>query len=341
MSAEIIAFRKREKPKDKIPSAPPSRRLEALDALRGLCVIGMVLLAAFPQATGRDAMLAPMLSAGFLVCLGMAIPLSLAGRAARQSRGRLMLHIGLRTVVLVVLGVVISNAPDFNPEHLILTGPLQFAGLCYGLAATACLSLGRKSDADFSLSTWPAVVVGAGALGIYVGYMLAAPVPVLPAYYGFEPLTVLGGLGTVMLGVLAALYIRKQGIRNTLAGLGFLGILLLIVGGSLAKVLPVDGELWSPTFVLVAGGAALVVLALAAIATEIPGAKIAAYPLRVFGGNALVAFIAVALIDRLSPMLGSTIPDPHRTPELYAGALLLIIGLPLWGLYRKRIFLTP
>ncbi len=340
MSAEIIAFRKREKPKDKPVVPPPSRRLEALDALRGVCVIGMIVLTALgaPESTGFGP--DHLLSAGFLVCMGMAIPLSLAGRAARQGRGRLTLHIGLRTLILVALGVGLSNAPYFDPAHLIWVGPLQFAGLSYGLAAIICLSLGRKSDADFSLSARLAMAVGAGVLAVYAGLLTFGPSLPIPFDPALDPLgltSLLGGLGAVMLGVLAALYVRKHGMRNALAGLGFLGVLLVVVGGSLAKAVPVNGAVWSPSFVLLAGGLALVVLALVAAVNEISAVKVVTYPLRVFGGNALLAFVATMVVAWLVPMLGEEI----QTPEVYAGALLLIVGLPLWGLYRQRIFLKP
>ncbi|MBW8735019.1 MAG: hypothetical protein JF571_12085, partial [Asticcacaulis sp.] len=45
MSAEIIAFKKRDKPAIKPAPAPVSRRIDALDILRGLCIIGMILVA--------------------------------------------------------------------------------------------------------------------------------------------------------------------------------------------------------------------------------------------------------------------------------------------------------
>ncbi len=354
MSAEIIAFRKREKPKDKPVVAPTSRRLEALDALRGLCVIAAILLGGVPPVAskwhgfgGRDLLLA-----GFLFCLGMAIPLSLAARAARQSRGRLMLHIGLRTVILVALGVVLGNVPDIELANLRLPGTLQYVGLCYGLAATLCLSFGRKSDADFTLRLWPVAAATGIALVIYAGLLVvwrgagcagacfdnvhSLPVVVDDALFGrngFDPMAlvaVLGALASTLLGVLTALFVRRHGIRNTMAGLAFLGILLIVAGGSLDSLLPVVAALWTPSFALVAGGLSLIAFALVGIVTEIPGVKRGAYPLRVFGGNALLAVVVATLVARVWPM----------TP-VYAIALLVIIGLPLWGLSLRRIHLTP
>lgn len=337
MAAEIIAFRKREKPKDKPVAAPPSRRLEALDALRGVCVVAMIALTAVgpTAAPGRALEPSQLLAAGFLFCMGMAIPLSLAGRAARQSRGRLMLHIGLRTLILVAVGIVITNAPGTDLTQLIIPGALQFAGLCYGLTALLCLSIGRKSDADFSLRLWPVAATAAMLLVLYAGYLLAQPyLPGVPSVSdGFDPLSlmaVLGGSGVALLGVLVALFVRKYGVRNVVAGLAFLGAVLLVAGGALGGVMAVRGAAWTPTFALVAGGMALIAFAVMAIVTEIPGVRRGAYPLRVFGANALVAFAAATIATRLWPM----------TPA-YAGALVAVIGLPLWALFARRVYLTP
>jgi predicted acyltransferase len=341
MSAEIIAFKKREKPKIK-PAPVPSRRWDALDALRGLCIVGMILLTGFgvPEARRHGIEPGQLVSAGLLFCMGMAIPLSLARRAARQSRWRLTLHVALRTVILVALGVVLSNVPGTTLAQLQIAGPLQYAGVCYGLAATLCLLIGRKSDADFSLRLWPVAVAAITTLTVYAGCLLAWRLlpgnglgNMVAIYDGFDPIAltaVLGGLGVVLLGVLAALFIRRHGVRNVLAGLAFLGVLLFVIGGGLASILPVDGELWTPSFALITGGIALIVFALVALVTEIPGVKAVAYPLRVFGGNALLAFAAATIVARTWPM----------TP-VYAGALLPVIGLPLWGLYLRRIYLTP
>lgn len=338
MSAEIIAFKKRDKPKIK-PAPVRSRRWDALDALRGLCVIGMVLLTGFsaPDAKSHGIQLGQLISAGLLFCMGMAIPLSLAGRAARQSRWRLTLHIALRTVILVALGLVLSNVPGTDLAHVRIAGPLQYAGVCYGLAAMLCLSIGRKSDADFTLRLWPVAVSAAVTLCVYAGWLLIRrfEMPGLYAVYAggvdlLDAPAVLGGLSVVLLGVVSALLIRKHGVRNVLAGLAFLGILLFVSGGGLASTLPVNEDLWTPSFALIAGGVALIVFALVALATEIPGVKTVAYPLRVFGGNALLAFAAATIVSRTWPI----------TP-VYAGALLPVIGLPLWGLYLRRVHLTP
>jgi predicted acyltransferase len=342
MSAEIIAFRKREKPKDKPAAPPPSRRLDALDAMRGLCVVGMILLTGFaaPGAKAHGFDLDHLVPAGFLLCMGMAIPLSLAARAARQSRGQLMLHIGVRTAILVGLGLALSNVPALNSAadfaHPQVTGPLQYAGLCYGVAGLLCLSFGRKSDADFTLKLWPVAAAVVVALGLYSGLLFAGwPVAVGQAGFDLSELTKgLGALAVVLLGVMAALLVRRHGVRNVAAGLAFLGALLFVAGGGLANVLPVNGDLWTPAFAVIAGGVALVVFALVAAISEIPGVKFAAYPLRVFGGNALLAFAVTTLAVRLWPQIGVTTP-------LAAAALLPGIGLPLWGLYRKRIYLVP
>src|SRR4051812_36597203 len=90
MSAEIIAFKKPDKPAIKPAAMVPSRRVDALDILRGLCVMGMILVAyagdwntrfgALQHAEWHGLALADMIFPGFLFCAGAALPLSLSHR---------------------------------------------------------------------------------------------------------------------------------------------------------------------------------------------------------------------------------------------------------------------
>lgn len=178
MSADIIAFKKRPKPKPvKTESEPAGNRLEALDILRGLCVIGMILVAyagdwanRFPvlnHADWQGLVLADMIFPGFLFCVGVALPMSFAARSARQTKAQLFLHILWRSAALIGLGVVLNFIADPDPAGFRLPGILQRIGLCYALAGGLCLLLGRKTDHDFTLPGWP---VGGVVLALVAGY---------------------------------------------------------------------------------------------------------------------------------------------------------------------------
>lgn len=180
MSANVIAFKKREKPQPAKPAGKDTKRLEALDILRGLCVIGMILVAyagdwlnrfkVLNHADWQGLVLADMIFPGFLFCVGVALPMSFAARSARQTKAQLFGHVLWRAVALIVLGVVLNFIADPDPAGFRLPGILQRIGLCYALAGGLCLVLGRKSDHDFAVPGWPlagviaALVAGYGAL---------------------------------------------------------------------------------------------------------------------------------------------------------------------------------
>ena len=399
MAAEIIAFRKREKPATKAPATAPSKRLEALDVLRGICVMGMILVAyagdwghrfkVLNHADWHGLALADMIFPGFLFCVGVAVPLSFAGRAASQTRGGLSLHILWRAAALIVLGVVLNFIATPDILHFRVPGILQRIGLAYGASALLCLFLGRKSDADFTLKIWPVVAAIAGVLVVYAAMLLLWRTPECPGYcfdstwalpavvdrsvfttaymwpYGttngvvtFDPegiVATLGAIANVLIGVVASLYIRQNGIRSAVVGLIMLGVFLFVIGIGLDAQIPVIKKIWTPSFALVSSGVSLVVFSLLAVVTDVFGQKSWAYPIKVFGSNATLAFIGISLIDTLMQfplftaephslhdtmvkVLGASIADARLASLTYSVGLLVVLGLLLWPAYHKRWF---
>ena len=119
-------------------SAQRGGRLVSLDAFRGLCVAGMLLVtdpgtyrAIYPQlrhAEWRGGTAADMIFPGFLFAVGVATPLALGGRLARgASRGAVWLSVLRRAVLLVVIGLVLNLYPTFS------AGTLRLPGFCSAL----------------------------------------------------------------------------------------------------------------------------------------------------------------------------------------------------------------
>ncbi len=398
MSAEIIAFKKRDKPAVKPAAAPASKRVDALDILRGLCVMGMILVAYAGDWTTRFGVLqhadwhglalADMIFPGFLFCAGAALPLSLSHRAARSTRTGLSLHILWRAGALILLGVVLNAIPAAIWGHLRLPGILQRIGLCYGLAGALCLAVGRKSDSDFSMKIWPVAVTTIILLAAY-GAMLAIwstpecaarcfdKVNALPAVidravftptfmweYGtanngavaYDPeglVSTLGALGNVLIGVMAALYIRRDGVGRALPGLFLLGIVLFVFGAALDGQIPIVKKIWTPSFAMVSAGVSLIVFSALALVADVLKARSWAYPIRIFGSNATLAFVGISLIDvvmhlplvagasahdSLSAWLDSAVNNVPAASLIYSAGLLVLLGLLLWPLYVKRWF---
>ncbi len=403
MSANVIAFKKREKPKVATTAGGDAKRLEALDILRGLCVIGMILVAYAGDWSNRFAVLnhadwqglvlADMIFPGFLFCVGVALPMSFASRAARQTKIQLFGHVLWRAAALIVLGVVLNFIADPDPTGFRLPGILQRIGLCYALAGGLCLLIGRKSDHDFTVPGWPltgaiAVLIAgyAALLTLWSGpecagacFDSARSLPAVvdravftPAYmwdWGltdgvvtFDPeglISTLGALVNLLIGVAVAAYIRNHGIKGSLVGLSLLGLLLMLAGLGLNGEIPVIKKIWTPSFALVSAGFSIVLfVVLAVIADLFKAGRFVAFA-KVFGANATLAFVLISLFDTAlqtpvlmqsngTPLSGhgaaaatlaAIIPEPRVASLVYSIILVLLIGLILWPLYRRRWFL--
>jgi predicted acyltransferase len=164
-------------------------RWDALDVLRGLCIVGMLLNMNpgswergydwLTHARWEGGTLIDMVAPGFLFCIGVALPLSLQRRFAKgASRSELLNHVLVRSAVLVVLGFLLNLYPNFDFSHVRVPSVLSRIGLCYGIVATLVV-LTTRADEPRVLRIRP-VLLGGVALFILISYWLllfAVPVP--------------------------------------------------------------------------------------------------------------------------------------------------------------------
>jgi predicted acyltransferase len=118
--------------------------------------------------------------------------------------------------------------------------------------------------------------------------------------------------------------------------------------------------MWTSSFVLVAGGYSLALLAFCYWAIEQQGwRKGWTWIWIVFGSNAIVAYMFSELVPSLPFTLAvrespgrhvdltyfvfetvfARIPDPHWAAFAYSVSYTAVCFIPVWVLYRKKIFL--
>ena len=114
----------------------PGTRLESIDIMRGLTLLLMLFvndlnMRVAPAWLGHmkadfDGMgLADWVFPGFLFIVGMAIPFAISGRIKRgESIAGVLLHIGIRTISLLIIGVLMLNSGRVNPETTGISGNL-------------------------------------------------------------------------------------------------------------------------------------------------------------------------------------------------------------------------
>lgn len=167
------------------------QRWQALDWLRGLSIIGMLLnltpgaweheYAWMTHAKWEGGHLIDMVAPGFLFCIGAALPLSLSGRLERgQSKAGLWWHGLWRGVLLVLIGLVLNAYPAFDFPHMRIPGVLQKIGLAFVLALGVVLLTTRRGG-DGKPVFAPRAIAAALVFILVTHWALLAFVPV-PGY---------------------------------------------------------------------------------------------------------------------------------------------------------------
>ena len=333
----------------------------------------------------------------FVFVVGASVVFAFEARLARgAARAELAWHTLKRAGVLFLLGIVVNGFPFFELGHLRICGVLQRIAVCYlavGLfylwdkrASTKVLALVVALVGYWVLLRW-VPVPGAGLPGQDIPFMdqrlnlvswldrllmphhlyLDWPGPgVTDAHNLRDPeglLSDLPAIGTALLGMLAALWLRTQrAVSAKTLGLAAASISCLGVGYVWSIWFPLNKNLWTSSYVLVAAGWSLTVLTLTYWAVEQMGwgkerGKAWLYPWMVFGSNAIVAYMFSELLPSAlwsipiqvngrheplqvfwsSPILAA-IPNPGWAAFSYSVIFLAICFVPVWVLYRKRIF---
>lgn len=220
----------------------------------------------------------------------------------------------------------------FNPDMLRIPGVLQRIGICYGIAATVALFSGWKTV----LSTAVLVCVGycllmfntpfpghkIGSLEQEDNFARAIDVAVLEKHetqadgttkvvrkhtYSAYPdnegiVSTLPAIATALLGILAGYFLRSpKSPDEHAAGLLAVGLPVLLLGLCLNEhLIPINKNLWTPSFTVFTAGMALLTLGFVYWLIEVQNRRLWAWPFKVMGMNAIAAFMASTLIFRFT-----------------------------------------
>jgi predicted acyltransferase len=355
------------------------RRLAALDAFRGLTILFMLLVNNISLDTqtphqlehakwNLGLSLADMVFPWFLFCVGVALPYSYASfQKVGRTQGLYVAKAAVRGGTLVFLGCVLDSA--INHHIAFSLGVLQLIGLAYFVAAVAYLA-----------GPWYRVAFGAILLAGY-GYAIQHLSFGSHAAGTFEEthnllrhinngylapyrlqglLSTIPTAGLVLFGTLIGDILREKGVKDELklASMLVCGIGLVAVGDVWSVFLPYNKPVWTPTYILVAGGLATIILALLFLIVDVWKQKWLAAPLVVLGSNAIVAYVVPILIKVLFLEIWMVQTPAGNRPLskailewlkgnygnvnggwAYTIAYIAVWWLLLWALYRKRWFL--
>ncbi len=157
-------------------------------------------------------------------------------------------------------------------------------------------------------------------------------------------------LGTMILGLIAGDVLRNgRTAWEKARWLAVAGLIALAAGWVFGAVgvCPVVKRIWTPSWVIFSGGWCFLILAGFYAAVDIRGWTGWAFPLVVVGANSIAAYVMDHLFvgfirDALRRHLGAEafrVLGPVYEPLLLGSAVLLVLWLILFWMYRRRILL--
>ena len=326
----------------------PRPRLASLDVLRGLTIVGMIVVntasylhyvsgyeqfASLEHAAWRGFTVADAVFPAFVFMTGVSIPLALAGGTGLDGpTSRRLLVRGGR---LFLLGLILSNLYWMaTPESVLFRpmGVLQRLALAFLAAGVLYKTVGPRARIAIAVMLlalyWPLTLApfpdgatdlltpGANFVGWFDRAVLGAHTYV-PGPLGYDPeglLSTLPAIAQALLGVAAGEWLLAR--RGSL-GLLVAGVALILGGLIWGLVFPISKELWTSSFVLLSTGIALVLLAGLHEALDVRGWKLPGTGfLTDFGINAIFAYSL--------HMLASIMLTAHLLKTPYAWATPLV-----------------
>jgi predicted acyltransferase len=167
---------------------------------------------------------------------------------------------------------------------------------------------------------------------------------------GYATLSFVPTLGTMVLGLLAGGVLRSDWpARRQLAWLIVAGLIGLASGYALGwlGICPVVKRIWTPSWTLFSGGWCCLFLAFFYASTDVLSWSGWAFPLVVIGSNSIAAYVMSWTLKQgieanLKRHLGAetfaVLGQPYE-PLLEGVAVLLVIWLVLFLMYRRKLFL--
>ena len=322
--------------------APGSGRLVSLDAFRGLTIVGMLLVnnTALDSGTPRHLThaawnagvhFADLVFPWFLFIVGVALPYAAAsfrkkGLPRRAYVGKVL----GRCLTLFLLGCLLTSSIARQP--VLGLDVLQLIGLAY--CAGALL---------YELPPLPRLGVAAALLIGHWAAIRFLPVPGMDpgtftqeanaiAFLNSNYLQEWGLKGLVSVIPTTALVLIGSGIGDLLrrealtpvkrlAALAGAGLVLASVGWLWSLDLPFNKPVWTASYILFSAGLGALALAIFYGVLDVAGWRRSAFPLVVFGSNAIVAYVAPILV-KIHVLQEWTLPTLEGSRQTLQEALL-------------------
>lgn len=368
-------------------------RLHSLDALRGFdmmwIISGEIIIHALAKASGNQVFVAmshqlnhtpwngftfyDMIFPLFIFIAGISMPYSYSAKLGNKTgdelkRAKKLAYLSLikRTLILILLGMVVNNALQFNGyEHTRFASVLGRIAVSCFFAAIIFLNFKLRNQIFIFLGIlitywlmmiWiPVPGHGAGVLtpdGNLAGYIdrILLPGKMHRTFYDPEGLlSNFPAIATALLGVYTGQFLRFEspkmsGLKKGLY-IGLSGFICLIIALLWNIIFPINKDMWTSSFVLFAGGWSLILFAVFYLIIDVGGLKRWSMPFVWIGTNSILIYMAshgVVNFDYTSRFifggLLQHLPVLWQEVGIDAGILLIQLAL-LQVFYKKKWFL--
>ena len=375
-------------------SSSPAKptRLLSLDAFRGLTVAGMILVnnpgdwghiyPPLEHAEWHGWTPTDLIFPFFLFIVGVSITFALRAGDNGAAASRKIIKRGL---TLFLLGLFLNFFPRFDPTTVRIMGVLQRIGLVYIACSFVFVNTNSRQQ------NW---VIASLLVGYWL-MMTLIPVPGV-GFANLEPTTNLGAwidrgiltgphlwktakvwdpeglfstipaIGTGLLGVRVGTWLKSDhSTAEKMSWLFAAGVLTTLAGLVWDGFFPINKALWTSSYVLLAGGLAMIFLATSYQLIDVWGATVSrrrvwAMPFVAYGVNAITVFFLSGLIPRVMNMIklpqangkelglkevlyqAGFVPffaDPRNASLAGAVTFVAIWGVILWFMYRNDVII--
>lgn len=308
----------------------------------------------------------------FLFIVGVSIALAYhKRRISAAPKTDLYKKIVIRSVKIFAVGMFLNMLPSFDFSDLRYTGTLHRIAIVFLVCAILYLHTNWKQQALIGIAIlilyWMALtlipVPGLGKVMLEPGLNIAAWVDqqYLPGKMwqgNWDPegiLSTFPSIATTITGMLAGRLmlapVTPNEKSNILMTAGFVAACLGYFWG---LVFPVNENLWTSSFVMVTSGFASLLLGASYFIIDLRGYTKGIAPGVIFGANAITAYVLadiLALLFYILPVgdgtinhlgthaLAQTGMDPRLASVLFALFFVCINFIPVFLLYKKRIFI--
>jgi predicted acyltransferase len=302
----------------------------------------------------------------FLFTVGVVLPFSLRKyQTGDHPMSGALWRLARRVVLLFLLGLIYNGLLQFQFDTQRYPGVLQRIAVCYGIAALIYLFTSVHTQAIL----FAAILLGYWAIlalvpapeskkaGDYTketnlsGYLDRQYLPgeIKESYYGRGDneglLSTIPAVATALLGVLAGHWLlSSRGGGMKALGLMLAGLACLGLGTLWGQVFPIIKILWTSSYVLIAGGWSLLLLAFFYTIIDVLKFRAWAFFFVVIGVNAITIYVASRIIpfNQIGRFfLGGVarISGEEYGPLILPIATLAFEWLFLLYLYRNKTFL--